>query len=219
MTDMPEDREGWSAPLHGARIKLATDKPKYRRGEPIALVLSFRNVGAAPLVLSMSPHRARDPECPLYGLSTLTLTRVGTQTAWTLAPVPSNRFMLESLGRLDPQSTRETGGALTTWAWRLAGDRGDDASPTLDLPAGTYRIAGRYEPQDLARLGAGEHAGLDALEELRRFFAGRDRSPNAFTRARFMGISYAHAELLRDADYRLWSGVLEAPASEFVIEG
>jgi hypothetical protein len=148
----------------------------------------------------------------------LTLRRVGATAEWNLLAVPTNRFMFKNLERLDAGVVRKTHGALTTWAWMLAGETQRTTSPTLDLAPGTYSIAGHYDTKDLVEPGAGGDPGALELDRLRRFFASADHSLDAFWAARFVGISYTKAELLRDSGYRRWAGALDAPASEFIIE-
>ncbi len=213
--------EGWSSPWRGVQIKLSTDRPSYRHGEHIDLTLSYRNLDSGPWVLSMSPYLTpplgQSADAPLYGLSTLTLTRVGAPGEWTLVAVASNRFLLDGLERLDPGAVKNTHGALMTWAWRLAGEK-RDTSPTLALVPGTYSIVGRYDPRELAQRGAGVDTDALELERLQSFFVGVFHGVDAFVAAHFVGISYRDAELIRDSGYRVWSGTLETPAAEFIIE-
>jgi hypothetical protein len=122
---MTDPGRPWSAPRSGIQIRLTTDRPAYRRGDAIALQLSFRNVDVTPWVLSMSP--------------------------WTSPP----------------------------------------AGQFADSP-----MYGLRTPRDPPR----RHASVEA-----------------FWAARFIGLSYRGAELVRDAGFRLGSGALDTPPCELVL--
>jgi hypothetical protein len=219
------DDAGWSAPLHGVQIRLSTDKKVYRKGEPIELVLTYRNVDSGLWVLRMGPDSKPQPgsqfdDSPLYDLSTLMVTEVGAREQWKLTPVQSAKFYVSGhLERLDPGTVRSAYGRLTTWAWTTRNPRtaGRDEPLAAGLPPGKYSLTG-HSQQPEVELRVGDHRGEEALESLRQFFLGADTSIEAFQGHRFVGINYTEALLLRDAGYRVWSGALDSPPWEFIVE-
>jgi hypothetical protein len=125
--------------------------------------------------------------------------------------------MGERLDRLEAGETRTTHGLLTTSAWNVEDDKPRIRRALLAMAPGRYVLTGRYEPDDLAQLRLDRREGADALRELEHFFKKADASVEAFWAARFMGLSYRGAELVRDAGFRLWSGALDTPPCELVL--
>jgi hypothetical protein len=224
------DEAAWSAPREGVQIRLSTDKHVYGDGEPIGLVISYRNVDPRPWALRMdmweAPPRGQFQATPLYSLSRLTVTRLTEPVAeWALSPVDSNMFMGARLARLEPGAQQTAYGMLTTWAWRIRVEPQGASTPKERVDPfahgqgpGRYALTGHFDPQHVMPIQVGDPVGADALKSLREFFLGNDTSLEAFWAARFMGISYVDALLLRDADYRLWSGALDTPPWELIVE-
>lgn len=226
-----KDDLAWSAPSQGVQIKLWTDKKVYRVGEPIELVLTYRNLDSGAWVLRMGSDSRPPPGSqfvgsPLYDVATLTVTQVGGPGDWKLAPVDSNMFhVLGDLTPLEPGTVRSAYGRLTTWAWSSRVTRQEAATPRSrdeprahGLAPGKYSLTGHYEPPDGFELRVGDHRGKEALESLRQFSLGTDTSVEAFQGHHFRGINYPEALLLRDAGYHLWSGELDTPPWEFIVE-
>jgi hypothetical protein len=140
--------EAWSQVVNGLQIRLVADKKVYRSGDPIYLTLSHRNQDSLPWVASVDAPKNLGSDVPFYCLSKLAVVRLARgqekEHRYVLRAVPSQRFYLDRLERLDFRVVRSTTAMLTTWAWQAAEADKSHAEPMLTLPPGNYVVVASY---------------------------------------------------------------------------
>jgi hypothetical protein len=212
-SEVPSPSATWSPVVNGLQIQLVTDKQVYRQGEPIRLLLLYRNRDALPWVIRADSTQNRSTDAPLYTLSPLTVVRLASdqekERRHAVVAIQSTRFSLEHFVRIEPGAVHTATGMLTSWYWHAS----DETDPLTSLPPGTYTITAQY-----GSLGY-KHPSAEDQKRLRRFFAGADVSLEAFLKEKPMGLSYRDALMVRDCQYRIWSGQIDTPTVQLVIKG
>ena len=94
--------------VDSVHLTLATDKPAYRTGEPIELILKLTNRSKQPHVLEFSSSQRYDFEIEgwRWGADKMFAQMMGTER---LAPGASQEYRERFLGRLAPGTYRVTG--------------------------------------------------------------------------------------------------------------
>jgi hypothetical protein len=209
--------DGFSDAVGGLALRLSTSAAVYRSGEPIALSVSLRSSADHAFAIWADATRNVGEEAPLYALYALTLVKAtaaegsGEAHRRVLRAIPSQRFLLAKLERLDPGAVRTSTARLTTWAWACDGEQAAAPRPVLALDPGAYTLTGSY-------LGPGD-AGptVEEVEAAERFLSGSAPTLAEFQRARLLGLSYRDGELLRSCGFRLWRGELSSPEVRFEV--